>query len=130
MHIGLASIRPGTGEIVALYGGENYLDRQLNDATQAIAQAGSTFKVFALIAALESGYSLSTVWDGRSPQTFRTSSGNYRVSNYGNTSFEPVSLYRATASSINTVYVRIGLKVGAAQVVDAARRAGICNFCS
>ena len=125
LHIGLASIRPGTGEIVALYGGENYLDRQLNDATQAIAQAGSTFKVFALIAALESGYSLSTVWDGRSPQTFRTSSGNYRVSNYGNTSFEPVSLYRATASSINTVYVRIGLKVGAAQVVDAARRAGI-----
>ena len=125
LHIGLASIRPGTGEIVALYGGENYLDRQLNDATQAIAQAGSTFKVFALIAALESGYSLSTVWDGRSPQTFRTSSGNYPVSNYGNTSFGPVSLYRATASSINTVYVRIGLKVGAAQVVDAARRAGI-----
>ena len=125
LHIGLASIRPGTGEIVALYGGANYLDRQLNDATQAIAQAGSTFKVFALIAALESGYSLSTVWDGRSPQTFRTSSGNYRVSNYGNSSFGPVSLYRATASSINTVYVRLGLKVGAAKVVDVARRAGI-----
>ena len=125
LHIGLASIRPGTGEIVALYGGENYLDRQLNDATQAIAQAGSTFKVFALIAALESGYSLSTVWDGRSPQIFRTGSGNYRVANYGNSNFGPVSLYRATASSINTVYVRMGIKVGAAKVVDAARRAGI-----
>jgi len=125
LHIGLASIRPGTGEIVALYGGENYLDRQLNDATQAIAQAGSTFKVFALIAALESGYSLSTVWDGRSPQVFRTGSGNYRVANYGNSNFGPVSLYRATASSINTVYVRMGIKVGAAKVVDAARRAGI-----
>lgn len=125
LHIGLASIRPGTGEIVALYGGENYLDRQLNDATQSIAQAGSTFKVFALIAALESGYSLSTVWDGRSPQIFRTGSGNYRVANYGNSNFGPVSLYRATASSINTVYVRMGIKVGAAKVVDAARRAGI-----
>ena len=125
LHIGLATVRPKTGEVVALYGGSNYLERQLNDATQAIAQAGSTFKVFALIAALEKGYSLSTVWDGRSPQTFRTTSGNYKVSNYGNSNFGPVSLYRATASSINTVYVKVGTKIGSESVVDAARRAGI-----
>jgi membrane peptidoglycan carboxypeptidase len=125
LHIGLASVRPGTGEIVALYGGSDYLERQLNDATQAIAQAGSTFKVFAVIAALEKGYSLSTVWDGKSPQTFRTSSGNYKVSNYGNSSFGPVSLYRATASSINTVFVKLGTKIGPESVVDVARRAGI-----
>ena len=125
LHIGLASIRPGTGEIVALYGGDDYLKRQLNDATQAIAQAGSTFKVFALIAALENGYSLSTVWDGRSPQVFRTSSGKYLVSNYGNSNYGLTSLYRATANSINTIFVRLGLKVGAEKVVDAARRAGI-----
>ena len=125
LHIGLATVRPKTGEVVALYGGSNYLERQLNDATQAIAQAGSTFKVFALIAALEKGYSLSTVWDGRSPQTFRTTSGNYKVSNYGNSNFGPVSLYRATASSINTVYVKVGIKIGSESVVGAARRAGI-----
>jgi membrane peptidoglycan carboxypeptidase len=125
LHIGLATVRPGTGEIVALYGGSDYLERQLNDATQAIAQAGSTFKIFAVVAALEKGYSLSTVWDGKSPQTFRTSSGNYKVSNYGNSSFGPVSLYRATASSINTVFVKLGTKIGAESVVDVARRAGI-----
>ena len=125
LHIGLASVRPGTGEVVALYGGKDYLERQLNDATQAIAQAGSTFKVFAVVAALEQGYSLSTVWDGRSPQTFRTSSGNYKVSNYGNSSFGPVSLYKATASSINTVFVKLGTKIGPESVVDVARRAGI-----
>ena len=125
LHIGLASVRPGTGEIVALYGGNDYLERQLNDATQAIAQAGSTFKVFAVVAALEKGYSLTTVWDGRSPQTFRTSSGNYKVSNYGNSSFGPVSLYKATASSINTVFVKLGTKIGPESVVDVARRAGI-----
>jgi len=125
LHIGLASVRPGTGEIVALYGGNDYLERQLNDATQAIAQAGSTFKVFAVVAALEKGYSLTTVWDGRSPQTFRTSSGYYKVSNYGNSSFGPVSLYKATASSINTVFVKLGTKIGPESVVDVARRAGI-----
>jgi membrane peptidoglycan carboxypeptidase len=125
LHIGLASLRPGTGEIVALYGGSDYLERQLNDATQAIAQAGSTFKVFAVIAALEKGYSLATVWDGNSPQTFRTSSGNYKVSNYGNTSFGPVSLYKAITSSINTVFVKLGTKIGPESVVDVANRAGI-----
>ena len=34
LRIGLAAIRPGTGEIVAMYGGRDYLERQLNDATQ------------------------------------------------------------------------------------------------
>jgi membrane peptidoglycan carboxypeptidase len=125
LHVGLATIRPGTGEIVALYGGNDYLKKPLNDATQSIAQAGSTFKVFALIAALEKGYSLSTVWDGRSPQKFKTNSGPYLVSNYGNSNYGPTSLLRATASSINTIYVRVGLKVGADSVVDVVRRAGI-----
>ncbi|MSW06473.1 MAG: penicillin-binding protein, partial [Actinobacteria bacterium] len=41
LHIGLVAIRPGTGEIIALYGGADYLKRQLSDATQAIALAGS-----------------------------------------------------------------------------------------
>ena len=47
LHVGLVAIRPGTGEILALYGGRDYLERQLNDATQSITQAGSTFKPFA-----------------------------------------------------------------------------------
>lgn len=63
LHIGLVSIRPGTGEIVAMYGGKDYLERQLNAATQGITQAGSTFKPFALIAALEQGIPLSSIWD-------------------------------------------------------------------
>ena len=66
LHIGLVAIRPGTGEIIALYGGKDYLVRQLSDATQAIALAGSTFKPFALIAALEQGIPLTSVWDGDS----------------------------------------------------------------
>ena len=32
LRIGLVAIRPGTGEILALYGGRDYLERQLNDA--------------------------------------------------------------------------------------------------
>ena len=126
LHIGLVSIRPGTGEIVAMYGGRDYLERQLNDATQAITQAGSTFKPFALIAALQQGISLQTVWNGKSPLIFDDFIGRpYEVSNYGNKSFGDVSLLDASADSINTVYVPLGIKAGVERVIEAARKAGI-----
>ncbi len=79
LRIGLAAIRPGTGEIIAMYGGRDYLERQLNDATQSIALAGSTFKPFALIAALEAGIPLTSMWNGDSPQTFDDLGKPYEV---------------------------------------------------
>lgn len=125
LHVGLVAIRPGTGEIVAMYGGKDYVVRQLNDATQSIALAGSTFKPFALIAALEKGIPLTSIWDGRSPQVFDDAGKPYPVSNYGNEQFRVISLLRATANSVNTVFVPLGINVGPNAVVDAARRAGI-----
>ena len=126
LRIGLVSIRPGTGEIVAMYGGKDYLERQLNDATQGITQAGSTFKPFALVAALEQGISLASVWNGDGPKIFDDFLGRpYEVSNYGNKSFGDVSLLNASALSINTIYVPLGIKIGVDKVIDAARRAGI-----
>lgn len=125
LHVGLVAIRPGTGEIIALYGGKDYLVRQLSDATQSIALAGSTFKPFALIAALEQGIPLTSMWNGNSPQVFKDLGKPYRVSNYGNEQWGQVNLLRATAHSVNTVFVPLGIKVGPDKVVDAARRAGI-----
>jgi membrane peptidoglycan carboxypeptidase len=125
LRIGLIAIRPGTGEIVALYGGRDYLERQLNDATQSIALAGSTFKPFALIAALEAGIPLTSMWNGDSPQTFDDLGKPYVVSNYGNEGWGQVDLLTATQHSINTVFVPLGMKAGMDKVVDAARRAGI-----
>ena len=125
LHIGLAAIRPGTGEIIAMYGGRDYLERQLNDATQSIALAGSTFKPFPLIAALEAGIPLTSMWNGDSPQTFDDLGRPYVVSNYGNEGWGQVDLLTATQHSINTVYVPLGMKAGLDKVVDVARRAGI-----
>lgn len=125
LHIGLVAIRPGTGEIIAMYGGKDYLARQLNDATQAIAQAGSTFKPFALIAGLEQGIPLTSIWNGDSPQIFDDLGKPYPVANYGLEGWGQISLLKATASSVNTVFVPLGIKVGPDNVVDAARRAGI-----
>jgi membrane peptidoglycan carboxypeptidase len=125
LHIGLVAIRPGTGEIIAMYGGKDYLTRQLNDATQAIAQAGSTFKPFALIAGLQQEIPLTSMWNGDSPQTFDDAGKPYPVANYGFEGWGQISLLKATASSVNTVFVPLGIQVGPENVVEAARRAGI-----
>jgi membrane peptidoglycan carboxypeptidase len=125
LHIGLVAIRPGTGEVVAMYGGKDYVVRQLNDATQSIALAGSTFKPFALVAALEQGIPLTSMWNGDSPQTFDDLGRPYLVDNYGGEGWGQVDLLSATQHSINTVYVPLGIKAGLDKVVDVARRAGI-----
>ncbi len=125
LHVGLVAIRPGTGEIVALYGGRDYLARQLSDATQSIALAGSTFKPFAIVAALEQGIPLTSMWNGDSPQVFDDAGKPYEVSNYGNEGWGQIDLMYATKHSVNTVFVPLGIKVGPTAVVDVARRAGI-----
>ena len=125
LHIGLVAIRPGTGEIAALYGGRDYLQRQLSDATQSIALAGSTFKPFAIIAGLEQGIPLTSMWNGDSPQVFDDAGKPYEVSNYGDEGWGQIDLLYATKHSVNTVFVPLGIKVGPTAVVDVARRAGI-----
>jgi membrane peptidoglycan carboxypeptidase len=121
LRIGIASIRPGTGEVVAMYGGPDYVTEPLNNATQAIAQAGSTFKTFALAAAFEQGIALDTIWNGDSPRTF----GDYTLNNYSKKSFGQITLLQATENSVNTVYVDLASTIGKDKVFDATLRAGI-----
>ena len=83
LRIGMAAVRPGTGEVVAIYGGEDYLKDQFNNATQAIGQGGSTFKPFTLAAALENNFSLGSVFSGMN----KTKVGTYEVVNYGDNSY-------------------------------------------
>jgi len=126
LHIGLVSIKPGTGEILAMYGGKDYLKYQFNAATQGIASGGSSFKPFALVAALESGIPLTSVWNGDSPKVYDDGIGRpYVVNNYGGETWGNMTLLKATEHSVNTVYVPLGIKAGVDKVVDVARRAGI-----
>ena len=127
LRVALVSIKPGTGEVVAMYGGQDYLKSQLNNATQAITEAGSSFKPFTLVAALQQGISLHSLWNGNSPQVFYDpgSQSPYPVFNYGNEQFPNVNLLDATANSVNTVFVPLAIKVGPQDVINVARAAGI-----
>lgn len=121
----LVSVEPGTGRIRALYGGRDYVARQLDAATTGTAQAGSSFKPYVLAAALAHGIPLSTTFDGRSPQTF---AGDYEVKNFGRgrgEQFGRIDLVTALAHSVNTVFVPLGLQVGPAAVADTATALGV-----
>ncbi|MEK9737395.1 MAG: transglycosylase domain-containing protein, partial [Candidatus Nanopelagicales bacterium] len=121
LRIGLVALRPGTGEVIAMYGGPDYVTDPINNATRPFAQAGSTFKPFALTAAVEQGIGLDSMWDGNSPRDFN----GYEVHNYGDNSFGEVDLRTATAASINTAYVAVEDQVGVDAVADAAYRLGL-----
>ena len=123
MHVVLTSLDPATGEIVAEYGGKDYLKRQQNGATQDIMAAGSTFKPFALIAHAEQGGSIYDTYDGSSPKTF---SGLARpVSNDSGVSWGRQNLVNATKNSINTVFVGLNQEVGSATTKQVAIELGI-----
>ena len=121
LRIGLAAVKPGTGEVLAMYGGTNFITDQINNATRQFAQAGSTFKPFALAAALDQGVQLNSLWNGNSPSTVN----GYTFNNYGNNSYGVVSLLQATELSINSAYVELTADVGVRNVADAALAAGI-----
>ncbi len=123
----LVSVQPGTGAVRALYGGPDYLKSQLNWATLG-TQPGSTFKVFAIIAALEDGYSLKTQLNGDSPVEVRQrrrdrEPGRQRRSGRSARS----RCRRPTEKSINTAFVDLVDQMGdgPGKVLDAANEAGI-----
>ncbi len=69
LHVAVASVEPGTGALRGFYGGQDYLDSQINWAV-AGGMVGSTFKPFTLATALDNGYSLKDTFQGNSPFEF------------------------------------------------------------
>ena len=122
VHIGLSAVEPGTGAVVAMYGGADA--GGLNEVTQARVQPGSAFKPFALAGALQDGIGLKSRFEGNSPLDLPGT--DKQVSNefdrdYGSS----VDLVRAIEQSINTAFVDLTLQMGARKVVNAAVDAGI-----
>ncbi len=123
LHAAIASVDVNTGEVLALYGGPNYVKNSRNWATTARPTA-STFKTYALAAGLKDGYSLRSLFRGSSfnlpgdPTIVR----NEYNQNYG---FQ-TSLLNATTYSINTAFVDLAttMEDGKAKILDVARDTG------
>lgn len=121
----LVSIDPSNGNIVAMVGGKDYNASQFNLATQMSRQAGSSFKTFTLLAALQAGVDPDNTYiNADSPATIGT---NWTVNNSEGEGGGYMSIREATTYSVNTVYGRLIHGIGAQSVVDMAHAAGITS---
>ena len=105
LQVGGISINAKDGSIISVYAGDDYLKKQLNNATQALYEPGSTMKPFALMGAIQAGTSLDTMFNGNSPRKF--DGIDKPVGNFANMSYGTINLYNATANSVNLSLIHI-----------------------
>lgn len=136
----IASVRPGDGAITSMVGGRDFFSEKDPIAKLNLArggstkrQAGSTFKIFTVIAALEHGMSPDDVFESGSHAAIpRGPTRVWEVDNYDGSAMGELSLRTATEKSVNTAFARLVAKLGngdpddgAAKVVEVAQRFGI-----
>jgi membrane peptidoglycan carboxypeptidase len=123
LHAALASVEVGSGEVLALYGGPDYLQSSWNYATRP-RMAASTFKTYALAAGLRNGFTLSSRLNGN---TFTPTGDSAPVRNEFSYQYGTVTLAKAIADSINTAFVDLTQQMpnGAEEVARAANDAGV-----
>ncbi|MYR94190.1 MULTISPECIES: transglycosylase domain-containing protein [unclassified Streptomyces] len=135
VRVGGASIVPETGEVVAMYGGIDYTQQYVNNATRRDYQVGSTFKPFVFTAAVAND---STTQDGRriTPETYYDGTNKRTVQGpQGSTGYDPaneddvdygqITVRTATDKSVNSVYAQMAQDVGPEKVRETAVALGI-----
>jgi penicillin-binding protein 1A len=115
-----------TGQIRAMVGGYSFERSKFNRATQAFRQVGSSFKPIVYTAAIDRGYTPSTLLQD-SPVTYPTGPGQppYSPQNYEKDFWGPVTLRRALEHSRNVPAIRLMDALGPKQVIAYARRFGL-----
>ncbi len=112
----------GWGRIRAMVGGVDYASSPFNRAVDAHRQAGSAWKPFVYLTAMEAGRTPDeTVVD--EPVTI----ANWTPHNFEEGYLGPITLEHALADSINTVAARLADEVGRPQVASTAHRLGIVS---
>ncbi len=120
-----AVVENATGRVVALVGGRDMPIEGFNRATQALRQAGSSFKPYVYATAIEQRHTeIDTVYDG--PISLAAGGGHtWSPENYDGSYHGNLPLRTAFALSLNTVAVRLALETGVPSIAATAHAAGI-----
>ncbi len=125
---GLVAMDPHTGRVLAMVGGFSFADSQFNRATQAYRQPGSSFKPFVYSAALDNGYTPSSVVMD-APIEIDQGPGlpPWTPENYTNEYFGPSTLRTGIEQSRNVMTVRLAQDMGMPLIAEYARRFGVVD---
>lgn len=122
---GLIAMDPHTGRVLALVGGFSFYASEFDRAWQAQRQTGSAFKPLVYAAALDAGYTPSSIV---LDVPFVASQGEglplWRPENYGQSFAGPSTLREGLEKSRNLMTVRIAADIGMDKVVEYARKLG------
>src|SRR6476620_5088102 len=115
-----------SGQIRAMIGGYSFERSKFNRATQAYRQVGSAFKPIVYTAAIDRGYTPTTMLMD-TPATFPGGAGSpaYSPMNYDHKFEGPITLRHALEESRNVPAVRVMEQLGPAHVIQYARRLGL-----
>jgi penicillin-binding protein 1A len=110
-----------------MVGGFSFDQSQFNRATQAYRQPGSSFKPIVYSAALDNGYTPSTVVVDAPIEIDQGQGGGvWRPENFSNGKYQgPTTLRNALRLSLNTVTVRLAQDIGMPLISEYARRFGV-----
>ncbi|MBF0232401.1 MAG: PBP1A family penicillin-binding protein [Desulfamplus sp.] len=123
----LISIEAETGHVKAMVGGRNYQRSQFNRAIQSRRQPGSAFKPIIYAAALDKGYTTSSIIID-SPIAFKDGSNKiWKPQNYKETFYGPTRFREALVKSRNVVTVKIVQDLGVDYVIEYAKKLGITS---
>ena len=124
----LVALDPRTGHVLAMVGGRDYAESQLNRATDARRQPGSVFKPVVYAAALEQGVSPVSMFTD-APREFRYDARQraaYRPANYGGAyAMRDVTMRTGLVRSLNVVTVEVAMRAGLSRVADVAAHFGL-----
>ncbi len=123
----MVAMDPWTGRVLAMVGGFSFDQSQFNRATQAYRQPGSSFKPLVYSAAMDNGYTPSTVViDAPIEIDQGQGVGVWRPENYSTGKYYgPTTLRNALQRSLNTVTVRLAQDIGMPLIGEYAKRFGV-----
>lgn len=122
----IVAMDPFTGRVLALVGGFSFAQSEFNRATQAYRQPGSSFKPFLYAAALDNGYTPSSVvMDAPIEISQGPGLGTWRPQNYGGKFYGPSTLRTGIERSRNVMTVRLAQDMGMPLVAEYSKRFGI-----
>ena len=123
----LVALNPHTGRVLAMSGGFAFERNQFNRAIQAARQPGSSFKPFVYLAALDSGYTPSSlILDA--PLVMENPDGSkWKPQNYSRQFYGPTTLRVGIEKSRNLMTVRLAQAIGMRKILDYGKKFGISD---
>jgi len=119
------ALDPQSGGVRAMVGGRDFRHSKFNRATQALRQAGSSFKPFVYTAALASGIPASHVLVDAPVILPQVSGEEWKPQNFTEEFLGPITIREGLRRSINLIAIKLGLEVGLETVAQTAQRMGI-----